>query len=158
MGENKINNDVQARLRAYSNEFKGDFKLETKEYINRINSKGYEINSQSDKLDVMFKEQYDLQLFLEEISISNELNQAKVDKTVLCIIDELFELLRETNYKYWRKHKEIDMPKLKMEYIDIFKFVLNLGLHLGITPNELFKLFIRKNSLNYQRKLGDDNE
>jgi dimeric dUTPase (all-alpha-NTP-PPase superfamily) len=113
-----------------------------------------------DKLDIIFEKQLELQVFLDEIKNypPSEIVQEKIDKTILCIIDELFELLRGTNYKYWRINKNINIDYLKKEYIDIFKFVLNLGLHLGITSDELFNEFNRKTKLNYFRLENENGE
>ena len=111
---------------------------------------------QLDKLDVIFEMQRELQVNLNQYTYG-EFAQNKIDKTILCIIDELFEFLRETKYKYWRKQKQININKLKMEYIDIFKFVLNLGLLVNINSEELFDLFIEKTKINYER-IGEENE
>lgn len=104
-----------------------------------------------DKLDIIFEKQFELQVKLGQVATPLGFRQEQIDKTVLCIIDELFELLRETNYKYWRKSKSINEDELKMEFIDVFKFVLNLGLLLGIDSEELFLLFNQKDKINHKR-------
>jgi len=109
-----------------------------------------------DKLDIIFETQLELQTRLNQLSFV--FDQQKIDKTVLCIVDELFEFLRETNYKYWREEKPVSIKKLKEEYIDIFKFVLNLGLLINIDSEELFDLFMEKTKVNYRRIGVDKND
>lgn len=115
---------------------------------------------EKDKLKEIFDKQFELQVFLDEISnllvedIDFKINQERIDKTVLCIVDELFEFLRETNYKYWRIEKSVSIKHLQDEWIDIFKFVLNLGIHINMTPDKILKGFNNKTKRNYMRKDG----
>ena len=47
-----------------------------------------------------------------------------------------------------------DKLEVRMEFIDIFHFVINLGIGLGISPSDVFKLYALKNEENMNRYKG----
>ena len=70
----------------------------------------------------------------------------------LLMIDELMELIRETNWKDHRKDKpNMVRSNLREEIIDVFKYWLSIGLIWDITIEELFEEYERKSAVVEQR-------
>jgi len=66
---------------------------------------------------------------------------------ILHLYPEIGEILDGVNYKIHREAKVVDEHAVKMEIVDVFKYVLNLMIAWGITPEELFRLFDEKSSI-----------
>lgn len=85
---------------------------------------------------------------------------AFIKENILWVIDELCEALHELPYaktwsnKYDREgyDKEKQMDLFKEEIMDSFTFFLNLFLAIGMTPEEVIKLYFDKNKLNLERQ------
>ena len=72
--------------------------------------------------------------------------------TAYHIIRELAELVDETNWKTHVKYKKaINKSNIIEEYIDVFKFFINLGLVWGITADDVIKEFDRKSAVVEQK-------
>jgi|TARA_B100001179_G_scaffold227720_1_gene210696 dimeric dUTPase (all-alpha-NTP-PPase superfamily) len=74
--------------------------------------------------------------------------------SVLCtaIIHEAIELQRLTSWKWWKKPTPIDIELAKEELIDIWHFVVQASLELGLTPEDILSEYERKNQINRQRE------
>ena len=70
----------------------------------------------------------------------------------LLMIDEIMELIRETNWKGHRKDKvhTID-SNIKEEWIDVFKYWLCIGNLMGYSPEDFIEEYKRKSSVVEQR-------
>ncbi|MFZ7104654.1 MAG: dUTPase [Peptococcaceae bacterium] len=77
-----------------------------------------------------------------------------IQKEILAIISELAEVLDETNFKWWKNTREIKKENLKEELIDVFHFYISLCLKVGITPEDLFEAYQKKNRENILRQDG----
>jgi len=75
---------------------------------------------------------------------------------VCSIVAELGEILEAVqHWKDWKQNPaDYDVDHLRMEYVDLLHFVVNLGLHLGFDAPEIRQEFIRKNQTNHQRQDG----
>lgn len=74
---------------------------------------------------------------------------------------EMAELIERLPHKSWKTYTseqksgwENDEQKLETwyEYIDVFHFFMNVGLLLGITPDDFIKLYVTKNKENFDRQ------
>lgn len=107
-----------------------------------------------DKLDIIFKKQKE---FDDKVAKERNLTHSKeewVQKFCLAIIDEVGELLNETNYKWWKNPKEINDDDLKEEIIDILHFVVGMSIKAGMDADELFEVYQKKNKENFARQAG----
>ena len=77
-----------------------------------------------------------------------------VSKLTIAIVGELAELNDEVNYKWWKNPKPIDEDAVKEELVDVFHFFLSMCLKLGITSQELYAVYRKKNSENVARQQG----
>lgn len=76
------------------------------------------------------------------------------------IIEELVEMFRELRYhKSWKDYSdwtedkiEEQLQKAREEYIDIIHFVINVGLALGLSSDDILKMYREKNKVNIERQ------
>src|SRR3990167_493447 len=101
-----------------------------------------------DKLDEMFK----LQKILQDRLVKSRRYPATIDKQVsgLCtaIIHEAVELQRLTSWKWWKQAQPINFKIAREELADIWHFVIDLSLVLGLTPKMLLEQYQKKNMIN----------
>jgi len=74
--------------------------------------------------------------------------------SVLCtaIVHEAVELQMTTNWKWWKKPTEFNLDGAKEELIDIWHFVVQASIELGLTPDDIVNEYKRKNEINCQRQ------
>lgn len=108
----------------------------------------------NDKLDKLFEMQKN---FDEFVTLKRKLDftqQQWIEKRTLALMDELGEFLHETNYKWWKAPKETNSANIKEELIDVLHFYLGLCIDVGLTSDELFEIYSRKNKENFDRQNG----
>ena len=109
-------------------------------------------NFKGDKLDIMMKMQKELQ---EKLAVKKfgklEFNQEYINNNMIALVDELFEALRETPFKYWKKNQQLNIEAARKEAIDSFHFFMNFLIGLGIDSEMLYKMYCEKNKINHDR-------
>lgn len=79
-------------------------------------------------------------------------------------VEEIFEMLRELPYhKYWVDYSTLTddewnekIKKSKGEFIDVFIFMMNVALFLGMDQKEIFDMYSEKQKLNVKRQEDPD--
>lgn len=108
-----------------------------------------------DKLDELFELQKEFDSYLEKNrNISGLSLDDWVQKGVIALIAELIEVVNEVNYKWWKNPFEVDMDKLKEEMIDVLHFYISTCMKIGITPDELLRIYKEKTTENKLRQMG----
>lgn len=75
-------------------------------------------------------------------------------------VEETFEMLRELPYhKYWADYSDLTgneiIEKFKLaqkEFIDVFIFLMNVALFLGLDSERIYELYREKQKINIQRQ------
>lgn len=75
-------------------------------------------------------------------------------------IEEIYEMLRELPYhKPWRDYSDWNNEKIveqfeiaREEWIDVFIFVMNVGLFLGLDENLIREMYLEKLGINHKRQ------
>lgn len=107
-----------------------------------------------DKLDKIFEMQAKLDdRIVKERGITKTLDEWVRDLTV-AMEDEISEVRAEINWKYWKNPKEVDMDALKGEIIDLWHFLPSLSLKVGLTAEDVHRLYMEKNAENHARQSG----
>jgi dimeric dUTPase (all-alpha-NTP-PPase superfamily) len=114
--------------------------------------KNSEIKLSEDKLQHMYDLQKELQDRLLATKYEDYNSLAITNTMFLAMFAELGELLNETSWKPWKEHYDIDKYKIKEELSDVFHFFLAIMIQLNITPDELYKEYVKKNEVNHQRQ------
>ncbi|HZA06955.1 MAG TPA: dUTPase [Nitrososphaeraceae archaeon] len=127
---------------------------------------GYSDNNDNDNsedmLEALFRKQNELHNTIMNYSQANDsqyskkfLSLSKEERlSALCtaIIHEAVELQRLTNWKWWKKSVEFNQNHAKEELIDIWHFVIDTSIELGMTPHDILTAYITKNQINKDRQ------
>lgn len=68
------------------------------------------------------------------------------------IMHEAIELQRTTNWKWWKKPIPFNKADAKEELVDIWHFVVQASLELGLTPDDILEEYRKKNQINRERQ------
>lgn len=77
-----------------------------------------------------------------------------MEKLILATQDELAELLRELNYKWWKNERPLNHDAIREELVDILHFFISMCLRSGMNADDLFAGYIEKNRENWDRQNG----
>ena len=104
-----------------------------------------------DKLEEIFSLQKGL---TEMMNLDRYPDDVEGRVTALCtaMIHEAVELQRTTNWKWWKKPTEFNQAEAREELADIWLFLIQASLELGLTPDDILKEYQRKNEINRQRQ------
>jgi len=100
----------------------------------------------------MFQQMYRMQKRLQEKIGLNMHTQTQLNLQFIGAITELCEVLEQTAWKPWKESAKTNKPKAVEELVDVFHFVINLMLCLGVTPQQLFELYQKKHEENIRRQ------
>lgn len=119
-------------------------------------------NNDEDMLETIFQKQKELHQAIMTCSPSigsqyskKFLSLSKEERiSALCtaIIHEAVELQRLTNWKWWKKMMEFDENEAKEELIDIWHFVVDASIELGMMPQDILDEYLEKNQINKDRQ------
>lgn len=108
-----------------------------------------------DKLDTIFymQEKFDSDL-IKNRGLQDIEPEKWIQMQTLAMISELSELLDEVNFKWWKNKKEVNYDNLKEELVDILHFFTGMCLRVGMSADELFDIYMKKNKENFDRQYG----
>jgi dimeric dUTPase (all-alpha-NTP-PPase superfamily) len=107
-----------------------------------------------DKLDEIF----DLQDALNKrIGVNtDDMSEEEKTKWVLnytrAMQQETAELIDSVPWKWWAKYQEFDEQNAKVEVVDLFHFLISLAQVLGMTPEDVYEAYMKKNKVNHNRQ------
>ena len=104
-----------------------------------------------DKLDTIFSIQKELTSMMDLSRYPSSID-GRVSALSTAIIHEAVELQRLTNWKWWKKPTPFDSEAAKEELFDIWHFVIQASLELGMTPSDVLSEYRKKNKLNRNRQ------
>ncbi|WP_256718456.1 dUTPase [Paenibacillus odorifer] len=67
---------------------------------------------------------------------------------------EIDEIRREVNWKWWKNPKPVDVAALQGEVIDMWHFVVSLSEKVGLTADDVYRVYCDKNAENHSRQNG----
>ena len=65
---------------------------------------------------------------------------------------EMSELIDSVPWKWWAKYQEFDEQNAKVEVVDLFHFLISLAQVLGMTPEDVYEAYLKKNKVNHERQ------
>jgi dimeric dUTPase (all-alpha-NTP-PPase superfamily) len=65
---------------------------------------------------------------------------------------EIAELTDSVPWKWWAKYQKFDEQNARVEVVDLFHFLISLAQVLGMSADDVFKAYIQKNKVNFQRQ------
>ena len=104
-----------------------------------------------DKLEEIFSLQKGLTEMLNLDRYPNDV-EGRISALCTAMIHEAVELQRTTNWKWWKKPTEFNKAEDREELADIWHFLIQASLELGLTPEDILKEYQRKIEINRQRQ------
>ncbi len=80
--------------------------------------------------------------------------EERVSALSTAIVHEAIELQRLTSWKWWKKPTPFDSEAAKEELIDIWHFVVQASIELGMTPSDVVNEYKKKNEVNRNRQVS----
>lgn len=65
---------------------------------------------------------------------------------------EIAELTDSVPWKWWAKYQKLDEQNAKVEVVDLFHFLISLAQVLGMSADDVFAAYVKKNEVNFQRQ------
>ena len=65
---------------------------------------------------------------------------------------ELTELEDSVPWKWWAKYQKFDDQNARVEVVDLFHFLISMAQVLGMTADDVFTAYCKKNEVNLQRQ------
>ena len=65
---------------------------------------------------------------------------------------EIAELTDSVPWKWWAKYQTFDEQNARVEVVDLFHFLISLAQVLGMSADDVFQAYLKKNEVNFQRQ------
>ena len=65
---------------------------------------------------------------------------------------EIAELTDSVPWKWWAKYQKFDEHNARVEVVDLFHFLISLAQVLGMSADDVFNLYVKKNEVNFKRQ------
>ena len=104
-----------------------------------------------DTLEAIFSMQKELASMMD-LSRYPASADGRVSALSTAIIHEAVELQRLTSWKWWKKPTPFNKQAAKEELVDIWHFVIQASIELGMTPADILEEYEKKNKVNRDRQ------
>ena len=115
-----------------------------------------------DKLEHIFEQQHKLNRYtfeqndlvdFDKIPQDRKLQNTWLRNYALAMTQEISELVDSTNWKWWRTKVDLfDEQNLKVELVDILHFWVSACQVLGLSADDVYRMYTQKNAINAQRQ------
>jgi len=65
---------------------------------------------------------------------------------------ETAELIDSVPWKWWAKYQEFDEQNARVEVVDLFHFLISAAQVLGMTADDVYEAYTKKNKVNHARQ------
>jgi len=65
---------------------------------------------------------------------------------------EIAELIDSVPWKWWAKYQKFDEQNARVEVVDLFHFLISIAQVLGMSADDVFDAYMRKNEVNFKRQ------
>lgn len=65
---------------------------------------------------------------------------------------EIAELTDSVPWKWWAKYQDFDEQNARVEVVDLFHFLISAAQVLGMSADDVFNAYAKKNQVNFQRQ------
>jgi dimeric dUTPase (all-alpha-NTP-PPase superfamily) len=65
---------------------------------------------------------------------------------------ELAELTDSVPWKWWAKYQKFDEQNARVEVVDLFHFLISAAQVLGMSADDVFDAYMKKNEVNFKRQ------
>ena len=93
----------------------------------------------------------------ERIGVHTEgMSQEEKTKWVLnycrAMTQEIAELTDSVPWKWWAKYQKFDEQNARVEVVDLFHFLISIAQVLGMSADDVFNAYVKKNEVNLKRQ------
>jgi dimeric dUTPase (all-alpha-NTP-PPase superfamily) len=108
----------------------------------------------TDKLEEIFQlqDQLNRRIGVDLSNLSEEEKTKWVLNYTRAMTQEISELIDSVPWKWWAKYQTFDEQNARVEVIDLFHFLISLAQALGMTSDDVFQAYLKKNQVNHQRQ------
>jgi len=65
---------------------------------------------------------------------------------------EIAELTDSVPWKWWAKYQKFDAQNARVEVVDLFHFLISAAQVLGMSADDVYQAYLKKNAVNFQRQ------
>ena len=65
---------------------------------------------------------------------------------------ETAELIDSVPWKWWAKYQNFDEQNARVEVVDLFHFLISTAQVLGMSADDVFQAYVKKNEVNFKRQ------
>ena len=107
-----------------------------------------------DKLNEIFQMQQSLNLKIgvDTASMTDEQRQQWVLNYCRAMTQEIAELTDSVPWKWWAKYQKFDEQNARVEVVDLFHFLISMAQVLGMSADDVFAAYVKKNEVNFKRQ------
>ncbi len=118
-------------------------------------STGIDTGTSTGILETILKMQREYMEMIKDDGRLGKSREERISQLCTAIIHEACELQDLTGWKWWKKRRDhvFDEEKAKEELIDIWHFVIQATIELGMDANDVLNAYTRKNIINRERQL-----
>jgi dimeric dUTPase (all-alpha-NTP-PPase superfamily) len=111
-------------------------------------------DSPKDKFEELFRMQ---QALNERIGVHTKgMNEEEQTKWLLnytrAMSQEMAELTDSVPWKWWAKYQKFDAQNARVEVVDLFHFLISMAQVLGMSADDVFNAYVKKNEVNFKRQ------
>ncbi|MEC8044089.1 MAG: dUTPase [Verrucomicrobiota bacterium] len=107
-----------------------------------------------DKFENIFElqDQLNRRIGVEMDKMNDEQRCKWILNYVRAMQQELAELTDSVPWKWWAKYQDFDQQNAKVEIVDLFHFLISLAQVMGMTADDVFQAYLKKNKVNHKRQ------
>ena len=110
--------------------------------------------SPQDKFEELFRMQQSLneRIGVRTTGMSEEEQTKWLLNYTRAMTQELAELTDSVPWKWWAKYQKFDVQNAKVEVVDLFHFLISMAQVLGMSADDVFNAYVKKNEVNFKRQ------
>jgi len=107
-----------------------------------------------DKLEELFRmqEALNLRIGVDLRNLSDEDKTKWVLNYTRAMTQEMAELTDSVPWKWWAKYQKMDEQNARVEVVDLLHFLISLAQTLGMSAQDVFDAYLKKNEVNFKRQ------
>lgn len=107
-----------------------------------------------DKFEEIFslQEQLNKRIGVDLHNLSEEEQTKWVLNYSRAMQQEMSELIDSVPWKWWAKYQKFDAQNARVEVVDLFHFLISLAQALGMSADDVYQAYLKKNKVNHARQ------
>jgi dimeric dUTPase (all-alpha-NTP-PPase superfamily) len=108
-----------------------------------------------DRLEQIFELQrkFNRSIGIDTDNMSDARQQQWLLNYCRALSQEVSELVDCCQWKWWARYQKFDKENAKVEVIDLLHFVVSAAQVLGMTADDFYKAYLKKNQINFERQI-----